>query len=288
MKLKLSIVVLAGAAFFFAIAWAAVPAGRLLIRHYGPNYKWQGEQALNRRDAATANKIATARGKEEYYDFAALRLLARALLAQTDYAGAVQMMFETIRRERQAEGRSVYVIEPDLSEDYDLLGIIWRAQDKHIQANEAARIAAALGTDAFTTPIERVSDAFEGVRVSFRLEQLQLSEKVSVTTAGARLTGNGEIAGTTSTLRVPVGLQVSMAGSALGGIYPIAELWINGVETAHLYADSTSSREITVPLDLTSTGTFSFQLRYVNDAYEPATRADRNLTISAIALVEAP
>jgi len=287
MKLKPGLLIVSGMAFLIAIAWASLAAGKFLVHHFSLNSAWRAERALIDQEPERAQVIASARIRQEYYDFASLRQLAHAQMMQKEYGAATETLFVTIRRERQADGRSVYTIEPDISKDYRMLRETWKLQGKFALANEAARIseALALRESIPTLPLKGRATP-PGTHVPFPLQELHVSDKAGLTTVGIRMTGNGEIAGTTSTQSAPVAFQVSLSGTPLGGIYPIVELWINGIETAHLYADA--PRELTIPLDGISTGTFSFKLRYINDAYEPATRADRNLIVSGLALVEAP
>lgn len=114
----------------------------------------------------------------------------------------------------------------------------------------------------------------------------QLPVGASATTSSIALGRNGSASAqiNTGVYRV-TSLLFSVSGSRALGIAPIVVVRVDGEEMARVYADPPNPKEFDLQLwPKGAPKNIKLEFEFINDAYDPVTRADRNVTISDVLL----
>lgn len=277
---------------------AAVPLlSFIVIKSYPENYAWQIEQAMKSGEVDRAVAIARTRVSTESYDFTAKRLLARALISDDNATGAVDTMLGSLEGARSVPQRDVFSIGFDPAADYALLSEALTAQGRVAFAEEMARVAddhrrmahGSLAEFDTTTPLTAFTSAPpQDGGVVIDLSAFAKSAGIIKTPAGtlhfsrnastSATLPHGQSAGGTLAVQVRGGLAMGMGG--------ILVLVCNGAELIRIYANTAEPRWIFVPLPAhLSEENLKLTMELVNDAYDPISKADRNVELMQLQIL---
>lgn len=277
----------------FIVCVLALPNAFLHFSQLLPeNYRYLAAEAIRTGDHQKAEAALQQRLSVAHYDFEALYLLAEVKAGSGNFREAVGVMQEVFNRVRSASGRPVGATGFQEDRTYSSMArYLWLAGD-HVSSAEMARAA----VDAGAPPLKEIQRSAVGTSVPLMadlsdirpmdLQAFTLPAGARATTEVLHLGRNGEAVGhfNTGVYKVTT-LVVRATGSPALGMYPILVLRSGERELARLYLDGLQPRNYELRLwpdgaPKTLPLTISFQ----NDAFDPVTKSDRNVTVELLAL----
>lgn len=290
LRWKLAATVVAVVAALFAGMGASVFAlSHLVVHKFLDNYDWQIRNALREGNIATALRIASARVMAEDFDFNARRLLAQALMRDGQISAAVEILLGSLDRSRGIDRRKTYSRGYNSAADYELLSNALKQQERNAFAHEMTRAGADErrlaawqrdnGDDKQTPPLE--ADPPADMQL-IDLTTFRVPEGAATTEQGSihfsrSVAVTGLISGPNDGVS-SIWLQVS--GGRPMGFGSLLKVALDGGELIRIYANTDEPRWIEVPLHNQATaGTMELTAQFLNDEFDPVSKADRNVEL---------
>lgn len=283
---------------YFGLVIGSFYLSDLVVYRFGDNANWQATQALAAGNHQRAIAVASERVKAEEFDFTARRLLAQALIQDNQAADAVDILLRSLAIGQSITRRStVYSRGYNPAADYQYLAAALYKNGQVTFAGEMERAAADAAVLHSTGHMSDFAEA-EAPELDFDLFPPSDMPRFDLLTLelpeGAAFSDSGAIAIARSTsvetsFRFPDApsafLWIQVRGGRPFGFGSLLQVALNGEELIRIYANHTRPRWVQVPLEQSlSTGTMQLTARFLNDAYDPITRADRNVEILAIGM----
>ncbi len=272
--------------------------GAVVVKRFPENFEWQVKSAMKKGNLESAERIARSRVDDEHYDFGAHRLLAQVLLKSGKVDEAVSTLLMSLDRMGAASGRDVYTRGADPAATYELLTDALVQQGRISFAQETSRIAkdyrASSSTNADQSP-EELQPVVETAAVddttdttSIDLKEFESSPGVELNSGGTMRFSNSSTATISlepSATGISSELIFKVSGSKALGLGSILKITIGDENAFLIYADSEVPRAVVVPFEKRDVNSsLPLTLEFINDAFDPVTKSDRNLEVHQLAI----